>query len=109
MSCVDTNPATEALAKILHELIDLGEGGNDLREAALEVVRLFRCADIDFGRWTLEKLDLLRVDQDSAKDLYLALRKISKLSAWNATDGNEAFHTAVKIANDAMKKARCEE
>lgn len=109
-ACVDTNPATDALAKILYELIDLGVGGRSLAEEACEVETLFKRADLDFGKWTLEKLEVLRVHTDSstAKDMYRALQKITKLTAQNMVDGCEAFHTAVEIANDAMRKARGE-
>ena len=108
--CVDSNPATDALAEILYELIDICEGGNDLQEAAKEVELFFRRADMDFGKWTLEKLEVLRIHADSstALDLYRALQKISKLSAWNMRDGNERFHSAVEIAEEAMRKARGE-
>lgn len=109
-ACIDTNPATDALAQILYELIDINEGGNELQEAAREVEAFFKRANIDFGKWTLEKLEVLRVHADSstAHDMYRALQKISKLSAWNMSDGNDAFHAAVEIANEAMKKARGE-
>lgn len=108
--CVDTNPATDALAKILYELIDLNEGGNDLADAAREVETLFKRADIDFGKWTLEKLEVLRIRTDSSTlfDLYRALQKIAKLKAWNMSDGNDAFRSAVEIAEKAMRKARGE-
>lgn len=109
-SCVDTNPATDALAQILYELIDLNEGGNDLADAAHEVETLFKIADIDFGKWTLEKLEVLRIRADSstAFDLYRALQKITKLTAWNMADGCDAFRKAVEIAERAMRKARGE-
>lgn len=109
-ACIDTNPATDALAKILYELIDLGVGGGSLADAAREVETLFKRADLDFGKWTLEKLDVLRIQADSstACDLYRALQKITKLTAWNMAEGCDAFHAAVEIANKAMLKARGE-
>lgn len=111
--CVDTNPATDALATILYELIELNEGGNDLQEAAKEVELFFRRADMDFGKWTLEKLEVLRIHADSstAKDLYRALQKITKLKnmkKWDAPECFTAFNSAIAIAEDAMRKARGE-
>ena len=107
--CVDTNPATDALAQILYELIDLNEGGSDLADAAREVETLFKRAEIDFGKWTLEKLEVLRIQADSstALDLYRALQKIAKLKASNLSDTN-AFRSSVAIAEEAMRKARGE-
>lgn len=109
-ACIDTNPATDALATILYDLIDLNEGGNDLANAAREVETLFKRADIDFGKWTLEKLEILRIQSDSstARNLYRALQKIAKLKAWNMAEGCDSFHKAVGIAEDAMRKARGE-
>ena len=112
-ACVDTNPATDALATILYELIDLNEGGNDLADAACEVETLFKRADLDFGKWTLEKLEVLRIRADSstACDLYRALQKITKLKnmkKWDAPECFTAFNSAIAIAEDAMRKARGE-
>ena len=107
-ACIDTNPATDALAQILYELIELNEGGNDLADAAREVESLFQRADIDFGRWTLEKLEVLRIEDSlSARDLYRALQKIAKLKTCSLGD-RDAFLSAIKIAEEAMRKARGE-
>ena len=110
-ACIDTNPATDALAEILYDLIELNEGGNTLAEDAKIVVDLFRRIDDDFAKWTLEKLELEYVDQKSAKDLYRALQKIAKIGISLQGCDNEhpcAFESAVKIAEEAMKKARGE-
>lgn len=110
MACIDTNPATDALAKILYELIDINEGGNDLADAAREVEMFFRRADFDFGNRVLEKLEEERIDfdYDTTHGMYRALLKISKLSAQSMVEGCDAFHNAVEIAEDAMRKARGE-
>ena len=104
--CIDTNPATDGLALILHEIIDIGEGGGYLKEAAEEVVSLFRRADYDFGKWTLEKLEANRVScrENSTYDLYRALQKIANLETSMCGD----LQTAINIAKAAMKKARGE-
>ena len=105
MACIDTNPASDALAQILYELIDLNEGGADLAQAAREVEELFKRADIDFGKWTLDKLEALRIDADP-HDLYRALQKISKLKAANLVNSDEKLLSAITIAEEAMRKAR---
>ena len=106
--CVDTNPATDALATILYELIDLNEGGNNLADAAREVETLFKSAEIDFGKWTLEKLEVLRIQADSstALDLYRALQKIAKLKTTDLRNSDEKVLSAVAIAEEAMRKVR---
>lgn len=105
-ACIDANPATDALAKILYGLIDLNEGGSDLADAAREVETLFKRADIDFGKWTLDKLEVLRVDADT-HELYRALQKIAKLKTSSMGD-RDAFHSAIAIAEESMRKARGE-
>lgn len=101
MSCIDTNPATDSLAEILYELIDICEGGNDLADAARVVETFFHRADYDFGKQTLEKLEALRIDFDTERvhTMYRALQKIEKCAG---------IMTAQEIARYAMRKARGE-
>lgn len=104
--CIDTNQATDALAKILYELMDLGVGGGCLANAAHEVETLFRRTNYDFGKWTLEKLEENRIncDYDTVRNMYRALRRITLMKDLPCAEVNDA----VKIAEEAMKKARGE-
>lgn len=103
MAYIDTTPGVEALAIILYEIIDIGEGGNYLKEAAEKVISLFHCTENDIGKRTLEELEVLRINSDSnsAHNMYRALQRIAKLGKTN-TD----ISFAVAIAEEAIKNAQ---
>jgi hypothetical protein len=107
---IDTNHVTDALAKILYELIDINEGGNDLADAAREVEMFFRRADFDFWNRVLEKLEEERIDfdYDTTHGMYRALLKISKLKVPDSIACYDNLVTAIEIAKAAMRKAHGE-
>lgn len=100
---IDTDTGAEALARILYEIIDIGEGGNYLREAAEKVIDLFQCADTDIGKRTLEELEVLRINSDSssAHNMYRALQRIAKLGKSHVD-----ISFAVAIAETAMYEVK---